>query len=113
MKHSLCLAAIALLAAGYSSQTSDRTATTDSLVGPAGPTRAQGPVGPTGAAGTYMVRNPSLRLGIDGAADSQATDSRNPDHTNRRVSAVRDALIHAGTRVQNRDGRLRRSSARA
>jgi outer membrane protein OmpA-like peptidoglycan-associated protein len=45
----------------------------------------------------YMGQNPSLRLGIDGPTDLGVTDSRNQDLSARRVGAVRDALIQAGT----------------
>jgi outer membrane protein OmpA-like peptidoglycan-associated protein len=44
----------------------------------------------------YMKQNPSLRVGIDGSIDPRGTDPRNPDLSDRRVSAVRDALIQAG-----------------
>jgi outer membrane protein OmpA-like peptidoglycan-associated protein len=43
----------------------------------------------------YMAKNPSLRLGIDGSTDT--TNPHNRDLSDRRVSAVRDALIQAGT----------------
>ncbi len=45
----------------------------------------------------YMAQNPSLRLAIDGWTDAGLTDPHNQDLGNRRVGAVRDALIHAGT----------------
>jgi len=45
---------------------------------------------------TYMNQNPSLRVGIDGSMDPRGTDPRNQDLSDRRVSAVRDALIQAG-----------------
>ena len=44
----------------------------------------------------YMKQNPSLRVGIDGSMDARGTDPRNQDLSDRRVSAVRDALIQAG-----------------
>ena len=90
--------------------------------GPAGATGAQGPAGVVdrwnsfrdiwfdfnradlGASemskvseiATYMNQNPSLRVGIDGSMDPRGTDPRNQDLSDRRVSAVRDALIQAG-----------------
>jgi len=39
----------------------------------------------------YLARNPSLELGIDGAADG-----RDPNLSDRRVASVRDALMQAG-----------------
>jgi hypothetical protein len=94
--------------------------------GPTGPAGAQGVTGSTGATGVvgivscwvsyrtfwfdagksdirandatmvadvaaYMKKNPSLQLGLDGYADT-----RNPDLSNNRVNAVRDALVQAG-----------------
>jgi len=44
----------------------------------------------------YMKQNPSLRVGIDGSMDPRGTEPRNQDLSDRRVSAVRDALIKAG-----------------
>jgi outer membrane protein OmpA-like peptidoglycan-associated protein len=44
----------------------------------------------------YMKQNPSLRIGIDGSMDPRGTDPRNQDLSDRRISAVRDALIQAG-----------------
>ena len=44
----------------------------------------------------YMQQNPSLQVGIDGSMDPRGTDPRNLDLSNRRVGAVRDALILAG-----------------
>lgn len=44
----------------------------------------------------YMKQNPSLRVGIDGSMDPSGTDPRNQDLSDRRISAVRDALIQAG-----------------
>jgi len=43
-----------------------------------------------------MQQNPSLQVGIDGSMDPRGTDPRNQDLSNRRVGAVRDALIQAG-----------------
>lgn len=90
--------------------------------GPTGPTGAQGQVGmvnswtayreimfeanaadiePSGMStiseiAGYMAQNPSLELGIDGSINSASTEPVNQDLSNRRVSAVRDALIQAG-----------------
>jgi outer membrane protein OmpA-like peptidoglycan-associated protein len=44
----------------------------------------------------YMKQNPSLRVGIDGSMDPRGADPRNQDLSDRRVSAVREALIQAG-----------------
>lgn len=44
----------------------------------------------------YMNQNPSLRVGIDGSMDPRGTDPRNQGLSDRRVDAVRDALIQAG-----------------
>jgi outer membrane protein OmpA-like peptidoglycan-associated protein len=43
-----------------------------------------------------MQQNPSLQVGIDGSMDPRGTDPRNQDLSDRRVGAVRDALIQAG-----------------
>jgi len=88
--------------------------------GPQGPRGAKGPQGPPGVIANwltyrefwfepnsaeisefarnevpgmagYMNKNPSLQLGIDGHKDLA-----DPDLSNRRVNAVRDALIQAG-----------------
>jgi len=45
----------------------------------------------------YLAENPSVRLGIDGTTDPNVTGSRNEYLSERRVGAVRDALIQAGT----------------
>ncbi len=45
---------------------------------------------------SYMNDNPSLYLGIDGSTNPRATDRRAMDLGDRRVRAVRDALIQAG-----------------
>ena len=45
---------------------------------------------------TYMKQNPSLEIGIDGSMDPRGTDPRDQDLSNRRVTAVRDALAKAG-----------------
>jgi outer membrane protein OmpA-like peptidoglycan-associated protein len=44
----------------------------------------------------YMKQNPSLQVGIDGSMDPRGTDPRDQNLSDRRVSAVRDALIQAG-----------------
>jgi outer membrane protein OmpA-like peptidoglycan-associated protein len=45
---------------------------------------------------TYMQKNPSLQLGIDGSMNARGTDPRDQNLSDRRVSAVRDALVAAG-----------------
>jgi len=45
---------------------------------------------------TYLERNPSVRVGIDTFNDPNATDAFSRDLLQRRVAAVRDALINAG-----------------
>jgi outer membrane protein OmpA-like peptidoglycan-associated protein len=95
---------------------------TTGLQGPVGPIGAQGPVGvvdrwtsfrdfwfdfnradlqtsemsKVSEVAAYMKQNPSLRVGIDGSMDPRGTDPRNQDLSDRRISAVRDALIQAG-----------------
>jgi len=90
--------------------------------GPVGPTGAQGPVGvvdrwtsfrdfwfdfnkadlpaselsKVAEVAVYMKQNPSLRIGIDGSMNPRSTDPYNQDLSDRRISAVRDALIRAG-----------------
>ena len=44
----------------------------------------------------YMAQNPSLQLGIDGSMNPNSAEPSNQDLSNRRVRAVRDALIQAG-----------------
>jgi outer membrane protein OmpA-like peptidoglycan-associated protein len=44
----------------------------------------------------YMSQNPSVRLGIAGYTDMQGTNQYNLPLNQRRVAAVRDALIQAG-----------------
>ncbi|HEY3065646.1 MAG TPA: OmpA family protein [Methylomirabilota bacterium] len=44
----------------------------------------------------YVNKNPSLQVGIDGSMDPRATDPRDQKLSDRRVGAVRDALIQAG-----------------
>lgn len=45
---------------------------------------------------TYMNQNPSLEIGIDGSMDLRGTDPRDQDLADRRVKAIRDALVEAG-----------------
>jgi outer membrane protein OmpA-like peptidoglycan-associated protein len=44
----------------------------------------------------YMKQNPSLQVGIDGSMDPRGTDPRDQKLSDRRVDAVRTALIGAG-----------------
>jgi len=44
----------------------------------------------------YLKHNPSVRLGIDTINDPYSTDVYNESLAQRRVNAVRDALINAG-----------------
>jgi outer membrane protein OmpA-like peptidoglycan-associated protein len=44
----------------------------------------------------YMKQNPSLNVGLDGSMDPRGLDPRSQDLTERRVSAIRDALLKAG-----------------
>ena len=44
----------------------------------------------------YLQQNPSARVGIDGHADPRGTDSFNQGLSERRVNAIRDALVNAG-----------------
>jgi outer membrane protein OmpA-like peptidoglycan-associated protein len=44
----------------------------------------------------YLKKNPSLNVGLDGSMDPRGTDPRNQDLNNRRVNAIRDALVEAG-----------------
>jgi outer membrane protein OmpA-like peptidoglycan-associated protein len=51
----------------------------------------------------YMKANGSLKVGLDGSMDPRGSDPRNQDLSDRRVTAIRDALIDAGvpaTRIQ-------------
>jgi outer membrane protein OmpA-like peptidoglycan-associated protein len=48
----------------------------------------------------YLKRNPSLQVGVDGSMDPRGTDPRNQELSDRRVSAVRNALIQAGVPAQ-------------
>jgi peptidoglycan-associated lipoprotein len=43
-----------------------------------------------------MSENPSVRVAIDGSMDPRGTDPRNQPLSDRRIGAVRDALINAG-----------------
>jgi outer membrane protein OmpA-like peptidoglycan-associated protein len=43
-----------------------------------------------------MARNPSLEIGIDGSINSQSSGPISQDLSNRRITAVRDALIDSG-----------------
>jgi outer membrane protein OmpA-like peptidoglycan-associated protein len=45
---------------------------------------------------SYMKQNPSLQVGIDGSMDPRGTDARDQNLSDRRVGAIRDALIQAG-----------------
>ena len=49
-----------------------------------------------GEIAVYMNANPSLQIGIDGSMDPQGSDPRDQSLSDRRVGAVRDALIQAG-----------------
>jgi outer membrane protein OmpA-like peptidoglycan-associated protein len=44
----------------------------------------------------YMNQNPSLQVGIDGSMDPRGSDPRDQSLSDRRIGAVRDALIQAG-----------------
>jgi len=50
----------------------------------------------------YMKQNASARVGIDGHADPRGTDPYNQSLSERRVNAIRDALVKAGVQ----DGRI-------
>jgi len=45
---------------------------------------------------TYMNENPSVQVGIEGYADPRGTDRSNQALSERRVNAIRDALVKAG-----------------
>ena len=97
----------------------------DGAAGPRGPDGSTGPQGPAGVlqrwtsyrdfwfdAGkatihdadwhivteiaAYMKENPPLQLGIDGSTNPRATQWRDQNLCNRRVSAIRNSLISAG-----------------
>jgi len=44
----------------------------------------------------YMKRNPSLQIGIDASTDSRSMDASNPNLSDRRAKAIREALVEAG-----------------
>ncbi|HEX5019091.1 MAG TPA: OmpA family protein, partial [Candidatus Binatia bacterium] len=44
----------------------------------------------------YMKQNPTVQVGIDGYADPRGTDQYNQGLSERRVNAIRDALVNAG-----------------
>ena len=44
----------------------------------------------------YLQQNPSARVGIDGHADPRGTDPYNQSLSERRVNAIRDALVNTG-----------------
>ena len=44
----------------------------------------------------YMKENPSVQVGIDGFADPRGTNPHNQGLSERRVNAIRDALVKAG-----------------
>jgi outer membrane protein OmpA-like peptidoglycan-associated protein len=44
----------------------------------------------------YMKANPSLQLGLDGSMDPRGSDPKDQTLSDRRVEAVRAALIEAG-----------------
>jgi peptidoglycan-associated lipoprotein len=44
----------------------------------------------------YMKQNPTARVGIDGHTDPRGTDAYNQSLSERRVNAIRDALVTAG-----------------
>ena len=44
----------------------------------------------------YMKQNPTVQVGIDGHTDPRGTDAFNQGLSERRVNAIRDALVNAG-----------------
>lgn len=62
----------------------------------------------------FMAENPAMRLGIDGATDPKGNGLHNKTLIDRRIAAVRDALIRAGVPAERihlgefADPRLRR-----
>jgi outer membrane protein OmpA-like peptidoglycan-associated protein len=44
----------------------------------------------------YLKKNPSLKIAIDGSMDPRGKDPRNQDLCDRRVNAIREALVKAG-----------------
>jgi outer membrane protein OmpA-like peptidoglycan-associated protein len=63
---------------------------------------------------SYLKKNPSLQVGIDGSMDARGTDPRNQELSDRRVNAIRESLIKAGVPAEKiksgafGDERLRR-----
>ncbi len=49
---------------------------------------------------SYMMQNPTARVGIDGHTDPRGTDSFNQGLSERRVNAIRDALVDAGVSIR-------------
>ena len=62
----------------------------------------------------YLMRNPSIQVGIDNSPDPRGTDPRDQNLNDRRTEAVREALLRAGVssaRIQtgvSGDGQLLR-----
>lgn len=50
----------------------------------------------SGNIAAYLKANPSLQIGLDGSMDPRGSDPKDQDLSNRRVAAVRSALIDAG-----------------
>jgi len=44
----------------------------------------------------YLMRNPSLEVGIDGSMDTRSSNQQDRDLSNHRAASVRDALMQAG-----------------
>lgn len=49
---------------------------------------------------SYMKKNPSLQLGIDASMNPRGSNPQDQDLSNRRVNAIRDALVEAGVPIQ-------------
>lgn len=109
---------------GPQGPTGQRGAPGADLAGPPGPAGSTGPAGAQGMTGltsfsnflfdfdkadirpsetnkvgeiaAYMRQNPSIQVGIDGFADPRGTDVYNQALSERRVNAIRDALIDGG-----------------
>lgn len=126
MTRGMLFAAVAMVAMGCSTVQSPPVAMeTPGLIGPRGPDGSSGAAGSIGATGrwtsfrefmfgyersdmqpsdwssiseiaAYMKQNPALQLGIDGSIDPRGNDPRDENLSNRRVGAVRDALMRAG-----------------
>jgi outer membrane protein OmpA-like peptidoglycan-associated protein len=47
----------------------------------------------------YLKDNPSLKIAIDGSMDPRGSDPRNQDLSQRRVTAISDALVKAGVPI--------------